>query len=127
MENPEINKPILTLLILIVVEIMWSGVYALTGTWQQRTFLLTCQVVPLLVALSGLWKFKYWAWVVAVIVVVYNLTGLFTVIPNWSTHIAYYQRFNTNLIRVAYMLVVNYVINLNILILLVTERDYFNE
>jgi len=127
MKDLEIPKSILILLILVAVEIVWSGVYALTGTWQQRAFLLTCQIIPLLVALPGLWKFKYWAWLVTIIVAGYNLTGLFSIVPNWSAHLAFYQRFHENLIKVAYMLVINYVVNLVILILLVVERDYFDQ
>lgn len=127
MKDIEIHKPVLTLLILVVVEILWSGAYALTGTWQQRTFLLTCQVLPLLVALPGLWKFKYWAWVVVIIAAGYNLMGLFSIIPNWSAHIEFYQKAHNNLIKAAYMLVISYVINFIILILLVVERDYFDQ
>lgn len=123
----EVDKPVLTLFILIVIEILWSGIYAVTGTWQQRTFLLTAQVIPLLVALPGLWKFKYWAWVVVVIVAGYNLTGLFSTIPHWSTHVEFYQKAHENLTKISYMLVINNVINFIILILLITERGYFDE
>ena len=127
MKSLGIDKPILILLFLIIVQIVCSGVCALTGIWQQRTALLTTQIFPLLVALPGLWKFKYWAWLVALVVTFYSLTGLFSVIVNWGANIAYYQRFDTNFIKVAYMLVVSYVIDFAILILLIVERGYFDE
>lgn len=123
----EIDKPILILLVLVVVQIVCFGICALTGTWQQRTALLTTVVVPLLVALPGLWKFKYWAWLVAVIVVCYNLMGLLFVVLTWSEHVAFYQRHHGNLLKVAYMLVISHVINLIILILLLVDRSYFDE
>ena len=127
MKITDFDKSVLTLFILVAIEILWSGIYAISGTWQQRSFLLTCQVIPLLVALPGLWKFKYWAWLVVVIVAGYNLSGLFSVIPNWSTHLEFYRKANENLIKGSYMLIINHVINLTILVLLIVERDYFNE
>ena len=127
MKELETDKAVLILLSLIVVQILCSGLSALTGTPQQAIGHLTAVVIPLSVALLGLRKFKYWAWLVAVIVVFFNLTGLLSIIPAWSEHIAYYQRHDVSRIRMAYSLVISHVINLVIFVLLVVERGYFDE
>jgi len=127
MKNLEVNRLVLILLILIIAQIVCSGLCALTGTWQQRVALMTTVVIPLSVALPGLSKFKFWAWLVAVIVVFYNLTGLLSIVLGWSEHVAYYERHDASQIKMAYSLVISHLVNLVILTLLVVERGYFDE
>ncbi len=123
MKYIEIEKPILALFSLVIVEIIWSGVYGLTSSWQQQTFFLGAQTLPLSVALPGLWRFKYWAWILAIVVACGELFGLVSIIPDWSTHFALYCQ---SPIKATYMYIILPIIDIVILALLVIERDYFD-
>jgi hypothetical protein len=124
----EVDRPIWILRGLVIVAILCSGLCVITDTVQGRMALLTAQVVPFAIALYGLWRFKYWAWIVALIVSFYDLTGLLFYIFNWSDQARYiHDFFHQHPIKGIYFYVGHYAINFFILLLLIIERDSFDE
>ncbi len=117
------------LLTLIVVDVVLSCACAIAGTTQERIALLTCRIIPFLIALPALWKRKYWAWVVGIIFAAYDvISAILFLLPNMQNNWSYYQRrFTEQPFIAAYDLVITHVLMLSVAILLIAKRSYFDE
>jgi len=144
MKEFEVDKPILILRALLVLQVLGLIIYAiiivvpLHGPVRQVmiiTFAIT--IIPFLAALYGVWKFKWWGWIVAVVLIIGgSIWGLMRtfgkslsrsiVEGDYSVIADFQQFFQQNPITAAYFLLA-FIINIVISILLVTERDYFDE
>jgi len=144
MKELEVDKPILVLRGLLVLQVLALIIYAIIIVSPlhgrvSRVMITTFApiIIAFLVALYGVWKFKWWGWIVAVVLIIggsiWGLMRTFggllsrsileaddSVIPDFQ------QFFQQNPIRAAYCLLA-LIINIVIAILLVTERDYFTE
>ena len=139
MKELEVNKPILLLRILLIVQILWVSVYILaTSSGLQRNMSFMRSVFPLVVILIGLWKFKHWAWILAMFIYFCSVVGGLIYIlghfcsvsiltGKWGGYFAdSMQNFQENPIASACNLAIYPAICITILILLIAERDYFD-
>ncbi len=144
MKEFEIDKPILVLRGLLVLQILGLIIYAIIIVVALHGFALRLVIttfapiiIPLLAALYGVWKFKRWGWIVAVFWIIGgSIWGLMRTFGGLlsrsilggdnSVTADFQQFFQQNPIRAAYCLLA-FIINILIAILLVTERDYFDE
>lgn len=136
----EVDKPILVLRGLLVLQVLGLIIYALIKVSPlQATVrgMMITFIILFVVVLYGVWKFKYWGWLLAVVLIIGGLiralmwilgTSLSRSIVEGDYSVAanFQQLIQKDPIKAAYYLLA-FIINIIISILLVTERDYFSE
>ncbi len=140
MKEFEFDKPILVLRGLLVLQVLGLIIYAIIKVSPAQALvrgMMITFIILFLVVLYGVWKFKYWGWILAVVLIIGgSLRVLMQILGRSLSHsilegdysvTANFQEFFQNKpITAAYYLLA-FIINIVISILLVTERDYFSE
>ena len=140
MKEFEVDKPILVLRGLLVLQVLGVIIYAIIKVSPVQPVLevmITFYVILFLVVLYGVWKFKYWGWWLAVVLIIGgSISALMRILGtslsrstlegDYSVTAKFQQLFQEEPITAAYYLLA-FIINIVTSILLVTERDYFTE
>ena len=140
MKEFEVEKPILFLRGLLVLQVLGLIIYAIIKVLPAHgpvPGVMITLIILFLVVLYGVWKFKYWGWFLAVIFIIGGSirvlmrilgTSLYRSIAEGDSSVTanFQQLFQKEPITAAYYLLA-FIINIVISILLVTERDYFCE
>lgn len=137
----EVDKPILVLRGLLVLQVLGLIIYALIKVSPLKATIVRGMMITFIIlfvaVLYGVWKFKYWGWLLAVVLIIGGLiralmwilgTSLSRSIVegDYSVTANFLKLFQKDPITAAYYLLA-FIINIIISILLVTERDYFSE
>ena len=106
-------------LILVGAQLVGNSLYALfAGTETSRVYFLSLHVVPQAVLLWGLIKSKYWAWICFLLVTGYNTFDFAkSLLINASIFSRHFQVF----------MLATLCLNAAILLLLVIQKDYYDE
>ncbi|MHC4676479.1 MAG: hypothetical protein ACYTBZ_28655 [Planctomycetota bacterium] len=140
MKEFEVDKPILVLRGLLVLQVLGLIIYAIIKVLPAQgpvSGLMITFIILFLVVLYGVWKFKYWGWILAVVLIIGgSIRVLMRILGtslsrsivegDYSVTANFQQLFQKEPITAAYYLLA-FIINIVISILLVTERDYFSE
>ena len=117
------------ILLLIIVDVIFSCLCLFTGTIQERIALMTCRIVPFLIALPALWGRKYWGWILGTIFAAYDtISVILFLLPNMLNNWPHYQRqFTERPIIATYDIIITHVFMLVVAVLLIIKRSEFNE
>lgn len=110
----------------VVMVVALSASAAVLSRWQIRSLLLHTQTLPYAVALVGLWRRNYWAWVMATLVSGYAMLCLVQSFVTWHVYLQSMKGwYEQHPLLCLYMVVFHTGINIAILFLLMITKNGF--